>query len=181
MGNNFMVMMDRCDGDNPYADFAYSNEEAERALAETREDFATVSKVVSPLIDPIPGVGHAKALLHLAAGDTDGAKEAFLASTKTTAVMGAGAAAFVVAGPVGAVVAGVETGAVWDTGAMLASDGERCNGLWKIADTAKNDPTNVLGYVQGGVGRVGDGLTGYAGGKTVERMTRYLQLHNFVF
>ena len=169
---NLLPILERCDGEFPYQPYYYSDEEVAQCLKDNRKTCAEIVKVISPVVDPMPGVGHAKAVLHLIAGDEEGAKEAFLASTKTTAVMGAGAGGFLAFGPAGACIAGGYAGTIWDMGTFIATDGKRANGLHKIVKTALGDPTNVLGYVQGAAGIAGDVLSGYSGGKFAERMTR---------
>ena len=64
------------------------------------------------MINTIPVV---KGVVHNLCGDDEGAKEAYLASTRTAAVMAAGAGGFVLGGPLGAATVGLEAGAVWSS------------------------------------------------------------------
>ena len=83
----------------------------------------------SNIADGIPVVGHAKGIVHYACGDVKGGNKAMKASTRTTAVMTAGAGGFVVGGPVGAVAGGVTAGSGWDVTTAVVTDGKEANGI----------------------------------------------------
>lgn len=118
--------------------------------------------------DGIPVVGHAKGAIHYACGDTEGGNKAMMSATRTTATMGAGAAGFLVGGPVGAVAAGVAGGAAFDTTVTVvdsvAHDEYRPSGYYAAVDNiAKNpNPGDIFDtcFIP-----VGDGLAGYSGGR----------------
>lgn len=124
--------------------------------------------------DGIPVVGHAKGVIHYACGDTDGGNKAMRSATRTTAVMGSGAAGFVVGGPVGAVALGIAGGASYDTTAT-------------VIDSAVNDEFTPSGYVAAidNIAKnpnpgdifdacfmpVADGLAGYSGGQMASKFS----------
>ena len=120
------------------------------------------------IMDSTPAVGHVKGVIHYAIGDTEGGDRAMLSATRTTVVMGAGAAGFVVGGPVLAAGAGAAAGTEWDLGVAIATNGKQSNGICKVIE----NPTKVDAYFDYGATLVGDGMTGYAGGKIAERITQ---------
>jgi hypothetical protein len=130
------------------------------------------NSATSSMINAIPVVGHAKGVVHNICGDHEGAKDAYLAATRTSTVLGAGAGGFLLAGPVGAVGAGLNAGVAWDAGTLIATNGKKANGVYKIVETIDKDPTDFWGYVDGSLGMINDGMTGYSGGKMAERVAR---------
>jgi hypothetical protein len=120
------------------------------------------------MADNVPVLGHAKGVVHYAVGDKEGCKRAMKSVTRTTAVMGAGAGGFLVAGPAGAAVAGIGAGAEWDLATAALTDGEELNGICKVID----NPKKVDSYFDAGVTLAGDALTGYSGGKMAERVIK---------
>ena len=120
------------------------------------------------MAEGVPVLGHAKGLGHYVCGDVEGGKKAMVAATRTTAVMVAGAGGSIVADPVGAVAAGVATGAAWDVTAAVVTDGEEVNGVAKIIE----NPKDVGAYWEAAVVVVCDGLSGHAGGKIAEQAVK---------
>lgn len=135
---------------------------------EAEELFQEANSNLGAMANSIPGVGHAKGVVHYVCGDVEGGNEAMVAATRSTTVMAAGAGGFLLGGPVGAVAIGAETGAIWDTGVAIATDGEKLQGVYQIA----KDPKNPWNYVDAGLGLVGDGMAGYSGGKMAERVLK---------
>ncbi|CAF1001305.1 unnamed protein product [Adineta steineri] len=120
------------------------------------------------MIDGIPVAGHAKGVIHYAVGDKAGGDRAMISATRTATVMGAGAGGFLVAGPAGAVAAGMGVGAEWDLVTAAVTDGKQLNGICKVID----NPTKIDSYFEAGLKLGGDALTGYAGGKVAERVIK---------
>lgn len=105
--------------------------------------------VVDGVVSGVPVAGHALAAGKYVAGHTESAKQSAMAATRSTAVMGAGAAA-VVAAPVTAtaatlggvaVGAGVAMGAAYD-GAHSAATGEN-QGHWRALELATSKTVRV--------------------------------------
>ncbi|CAF0961517.1 unnamed protein product [Adineta ricciae] len=117
------------------------------------------------MMDSVPVVGHAKAVVHYALDDKEGGDRAMVSATRTTAVTAAGALGFVIAGPPGAALLGIDAGVGYDCATMAVTDGKQVNGICQIIEK----PTDVDSYFNAGMSVVGDGLTGYAGGKVAER------------
>lgn len=124
--------------------------------------------------DGIPIVGHAKGVIHYACGDKEGGNKAMMSATRTTGVMGAGAAGFLVGGPVGAVAAGVAGGAAFDTSFTVidsvANDAYRPSGYYAAIDNIVKNP-NAGDIFDTCFIPVGDGLAGYSGGRLVNKFT----------
>ncbi|CAF1493853.1 unnamed protein product, partial [Didymodactylos carnosus] len=122
-----------------------------------KQCFGNLSRVA----DGIPVVGHAKGLVHYAFRDETGGHQAMRSATRSTAVMGAGAAGFLVGGPVGAVGAGIGAGAAVDGVYTAATD--KPHG-YVAAITNLVDNPSAGGFFDAALMPVGDGLTGYTGG-----------------
>ena len=137
-----------------------------------KEYWDSGNQALSSMVNAVPVIGHVKGVIHHICGDREGAIEAYLAASRTTCVMIAGAGGFMVAGPVGAACAGIAAGAAWDGVAYYATDGKTKRGIIKIVITAYEDPTDGWSLVKGGLEIIGDGMTGYAGGKIAERVVR---------
>lgn len=122
--------------------------------------------------DGIPVVGHAKGVIHYACGDKEGGNKAMMSATRTTGVMGAGAAGFLVGGPVGAVAAGVAGGAAFDTSVTVidsvANDEYRPSGYYAAIENIAKNP-NAGDIFDTCFIPVGDGLAGYSGGRLVNK------------
>lgn len=100
---------------------------------------------LSNVADSIPVVGHVKGIVHYAVGDSEGGNKAMYQATRTSAVLGAGAAGSL-AGPAGAAAAAMYAGALTDTVASIAMDEPQ--GLLKGC-------TNVAEDVRGGKNPMG--------------------------
>jgi len=100
-----------------------------------KEAFVEGTKTIGDVADGIPGIGHVKGTLHYVFGDTEGAEKAFTSATRTSCVMGAGAAGFLIGGPVGAVSAGVGAGVTFDA---IQTSAKKCpQGIWALRDQHK--------------------------------------------
>ncbi|CAF0951837.1 unnamed protein product [Didymodactylos carnosus] len=133
---------------------------------------------MSNFADGIPIVGHLKGAVHYAVGDDDGGDKAMISATRTTAVMGGGAAGLIVGGPVGAVAGGIYAGVTVDSIHTIAT--EKPQGYIAAADNIYNNPS-AGGIFDSGLMIVGDGLTGMAGGKIAKGVQNSLtadQLNN---
>ncbi|CAH0731675.1 unnamed protein product, partial [Brenthis ino] len=112
----------------------------------------------SNLADSIPGVGHVKAIIHYATGDTEGGNKAMYQATRTAVVLGAGATA----GPGGAALAAMYGGAITDGVASVAMRKPQgllkgCTNIVKDLNEGKN-PTGAIGST--GLQVVLDGVSG---------------------
>lgn len=116
------------------------------------------NQALSGAANAIPVVGHVKSVVHLACGDEEGAKRAFLSSTRTAAVMGAGAAGLV-AGPVGAFAAGSAVGTTWDVTTAVVTDGKQLPGITR----ALEEPGKWENWLDAGISVASDGATGLSG------------------
>lgn len=122
--------------------------------------------------DGIPLIGHAKGAIHYVCGDKEGGNRAMMSATRTTGVMGAGAAGFLVGGPVGAIAGGVAGGTAFDTSVTVIDsvvhDEYRPSGYYAaIGNVIKNpNPGDIFDTC---FMPVGDGLAGYSGGRLVNR------------
>ena len=76
--------------------------------------WSSAGNFLSGFVDSIPVVGHIKGAVEYGLGYKDAAKKSFEAATRTTVVMGAGAAGLAAGGPAGAAGAGVAAGILFD-------------------------------------------------------------------
>ncbi|CAF1157176.1 unnamed protein product [Didymodactylos carnosus] len=143
--------------------------DADGALETQKQCLGTLSRVA----DGVPVVGHAKGLIHYAAGDTQGGHRAMRSSTRTCAVMGAGAAGFVAGGPVGAVGLGVAAGAGMDSIYTVATDTPQ--GYVAAVKNVVENPS-AGGLFDMALMPVGDGMTGMAGGAIARSVQNNVQL-----
>lgn len=124
--------------------------------------------------DGIPVLGHAKGAIHYVCGDKEGGDKAMMSATRTTSVMGAGAAGFLVGGPVGAIAGGVAGGAAFDTTVTVVdsvvNDEYRPSGYYAAIGNIVDNP-NAGDIFDTCFIPVGDGLAGYSGGRLVNRFT----------
>jgi hypothetical protein len=112
----------------------------------------------SKMLNSMPVVGYAKAIVHFACGDKEGGYKALVSATRSFALSLAGQAAKN-AGPVGAVVAAVGTGTCYDLIAANLSGGKHVNGVARIgADHScwANGGIEILGDVVCGMSFVVD-------------------------
>lgn len=115
----------------------------------------------------IPIVGHVKGAIHYACGYKEEGKRIMIRATRTTAVMGIGAAGFILGGPVLAVVLGIGGGIIFDLGATIIGDlvsGEhRPSGYFAAFENIDENP-DPGAIFDSFLIPVCDGLAGYAGG-----------------
>ncbi|CAG5097937.1 Protein of unknown function [Cotesia congregata] len=102
---------------------------------------------LSNVVDSIPVVGHVKGIVHYAVGDCEGGNKAMYQATRTSVVLGAGAAGSL-AGPAGAVAAAMYAGAVTDTVASITLEEPQgiVKGCKNIADDVKGGK-NPMGSI----------------------------------
>lgn len=116
-------------------------------------------------LNSIPLVGHFKGGLHYLKGDIKGGNRAMRAATRTTVVMGAGAATLV-AGPVVSGMVAVAAATVWDGAESIATD--EATGIIKggesIIETAAKGKLPAKEILATTVGVTGDVLSGLSGG-----------------
>ena len=132
------------------------------------EMFDMANRNMGAMVNSVPLVGHVKGVIHYACGDESGGDEAMNSASRSATVMAAGVGGFLVGGPPGAAACGVAAGHTYDTGTVIVTDGRSKPGLYRIAD----NPKDIWNYVDAGVGVVGDGMAGYAGGKMAERVVK---------
>lgn len=137
---------------------------------------------MSSFADAIPVVGHVKGCVHYAMGDTDAGNKSMEASTRTTAVLGAGIATGGLGGglALGAGV-GVGTGVAYDGTATLidgAVNGDKASlhGTMKLAEPEKMNPNEFVGGVMGIVGDAMTGASGASMGKSLRNTAKAKQV-----
>ncbi|XP_037042740.1 uncharacterized protein LOC119079050 [Bradysia coprophila] len=129
-----------------------------KGAAETQKRcLGTINNVANGL----PVVGHVKGVIHHAVGDHEGGNQALNAATRTTVVLGAGAAAAVATGGLAAIPAGIAAGSTYDTVDSVISD--KPKGIISAIRNVKDNPNGGT-FFDAGIAIVGDGMTGYAGG-----------------
>ncbi|KAG4068124.1 hypothetical protein HA402_001549 [Bradysia odoriphaga] len=116
---------------------------------------------INNVANGLPVVGHVKGVIHHAVGDHEGGNQALNAATRTTVVLGAGAAAAVATGGLAAIPAGIAAGSTYDTVDSVISD--KPKGIVSAICNVKDNP-NGGNFFDAGIAIVGDGMTGYAGG-----------------
>ena len=124
--------------------------------------------IVSSFVDGIPVVGHTKGIIHYALGDKERGHKAIEASTRSTAVLGAGIATGGLGGGLAlGAIAGLGTGVAYDataTGIDKAVNGKDSplHGHMNLANADKMNPNEIISSV---FGVVGDAMTGMGGAK----------------
>lgn len=129
-------------------------------------------KMLLRTADGIPVVGHAKGIVHYAFGDTEGGDLALKSATRTTSTMAAGAGGFLVGGPVGAIVGGIAGGAAFDSTCTAVDSIKhkefRPSGYYAaVTNIVKNPNSGDLFDTL--MMPVGDGLSGYSGGRLASK------------
>ncbi|XP_044583043.1 golgin subfamily A member 4-like isoform X2 [Cotesia glomerata] len=132
---------------------------------------------LSNIADSIPVVGHVKGIVHYAVGDSEGGNKAMYQATRTSVVLGAGAAGSL-AGPAGAAAAAMYAGALTDTVASVAMDEPQglMKGCKNIAEDVK-EGKNPMGSIAStgfqvamdGVGGLGMGGVSSAASQVSEK------------
>lgn len=138
------------------------------AIETQKQCLGTISRVA----DGVPAVGHVKGLVHYAVGDDEGGNQAMRSATRTTAVLAAGTVGLAV-GPVGAVVAGVEAGALMDIAYTYGTNKPQ-GYVAAIKNVIKNP--NAGGIFDAAVMPVGDAMTGMAGYNMAKSIHAQLQV-----
>ena len=148
-------------GDNEYIDYG-------------TEALKQGTQTIGNIANGIPVVGHIKGGIHHMCGDTEGGNRALVSATRTTVVMGSGAAGFVVGGPMGAAAAGAGAGVAFD-GMHTIAEGNKDgpHGVWSLGEKSKSGD-----YFDAVVGILGDGFTGYAAGTYVDQKLRADQIQS---
>lgn len=144
-----------------------STGDVDGALETQKKCLGTVNNVANG----IPGIGHAKGIVHHIVGDHEGGNQALNAATRSTVVVASGAAAAVATGGIGAVPAGIAAGLAYDASAS-AITGEEQGYLAALKNVAENPSAGA--FIDAIAIPVGDGLAGYSGG----RMANEIQLNH---
>ncbi|KAL2100223.1 hypothetical protein ACEWY4_004617 [Coilia grayii] len=116
------------------------------------------------------GLGQIKAAVHYLCGDTDGSKNAFKASCRSTSVMVSGVVGFLVGGPVGAVVGGNTAGLAVDS---YNSEEGKPSGILRIREQISKNPTDVGLYADLVWSLSMDGLAGLSAGNGLGKKIQY--------
>jgi len=117
--------------------------ENEKCIEYGKDAIVQGTKTIGDVVDGTPGIGHVKGTLHYAFGDTEGAEKAFTSATRTSCITGAGAAGFLIGGPVGAVSASIGAGITID--AIQTSAKKRPRGIWALEE--KHKPGDIFDTV----------------------------------
>ena len=141
-----------------------NDDEAARIGERYMTSFERVVDKVERVVDNVPGVGHAKGLVHYVAGDKEHGNRCMIGATRSAAVAGAGALTGGLGGGafLGGVV-GAEAGVAYDmVHSKIDSDihnEKRYHGLIKAIDQYQEteDPEHIL---YGGVGVLVDFTSG---------------------
>lgn len=127
------------------------------------------------MADGIPGLGHAKGVMHYARGDKEGGDQAMKSASRTTGVMACGAGGFLLGGPAGAMAGGIYGGALMDATTTAVDsamhDESRPAGYFAAVENTIKNP-NSGDIFDSAFMPVADGLAGYSAGKLVDRMQR---------
>lgn len=133
-------------------------------MTDPPKEQGTIPEGSQNIVDRIPVIRPIKSVVRGMRGDKAAAQRAVLDTTRTVAILAAGAAGFFVAGPLFSIVCGVGVGVQWDLGAIIPTNGKHVQGICHIID----DPSSLGAWIDGAVGVASDGITGVCGGHLVK-------------